>query len=125
MEYEKVRGKQVQTKLDVNNPKGQTESGGWIAKSTIMVVNYKGKPQKFSLYALFPKNATVGEVKPKPTKITDTYIKWSLESIDPTDKIDLFFELAGLNKGDFDENDLYVQNINPTYVIGADKWEGE
>jgi len=125
VEYEKVRGKQVQTKLDVNNPKGQTESGGWIAKSTIMVVNYKGKPQKFSLYALFPKNATVGEVKPKPTKITDTYIKWSLESIDPTDKIDLFFELAGLNKGDFDENDLYVQNINPTYVIGADKWEGE
>jgi DNA topoisomerase-6 subunit B len=125
VEYEKVRGKPVQTKLDVTNPKGQTESGGWIVKSTIMVVNYKGKPQKFNLYALFPKNAVVGEVKPKPTKVTDSYIKWSLESIDPTDKIDLFFELAGLNKGDFDENDLYVQNINPTYVIGADKWEGE
>jgi DNA topoisomerase-6 subunit B len=125
VEYEKVRGKPVQTKLDVTNPKGQTESGGWIVKSTIMVVNYKGKPQKFNLFALFPKNALVGEVKPKPTKVTDSYIKWSLESIDPTDKIDLFFELAGLNKGDFDENDLYVQNINPTYVIGADKWEGE
>jgi DNA topoisomerase-6 subunit B len=125
VEYEKVRGKQVQTKLDATNSKGQTESGGWIAKSTIMVVNYKGKPQKFSLYALFPKNATVGEVKPKPTKVTDSYIKWNLENIDPTDKIDLFFELAGLNKGDFDENDLYVQHINPTYVIGADKWEGE
>jgi DNA topoisomerase-6 subunit B len=125
VEYEKVRGKPVQTKLDNKDPKTQTESGGWIAKSTIMVVNYKSKPQKFNLYALFPKNALVGEVKPKPTKVTDNYIKWSLESIDPTNKVDIFFELAGLNKGDFDENDLYIQNINPTYVIGADKWEGE
>jgi hypothetical protein len=39
--------------------------------------------------------------------------------------VDIYFELAGLNKGDFDENDLYVQNINPAYVIGADQWEGE
>ena len=125
VEYEKVRGKPVQTKLDPSNPAGSSESGGWIAKSTIMVVNYKSKPQKFNLYALFPKDAVVGEVKPKPTKVTESYIKWSLESIAPTDKVDISFELAGLNKGDFDENDLYVQNINPSYVIGADKWEGE
>jgi DNA topoisomerase-6 subunit B len=125
VEYEKVRGKPVQIKLDATDPKGQAESGGWIAKSTIMVVNYKSKPQKFNLYALFPKNAVVGDVKPKPTKVTDSYIKWNLDSLNPTNKVDIFFELAGLNKGDFDENDLYIQNINPSYVIGADKWEGE
>ncbi len=125
VEYEKVRDKPVQMKLDVTNLSGQSDTKGWIAKSTIMVVNYKSKPQKFNLYALFPKNAVVGEVRPKPSKVTDSYIKWNLESIDPTNKIDIFFELAGLNKGDFDENDLYVQNINPSYVIGADKWEGE
>jgi DNA topoisomerase-6 subunit B len=122
VEYEKVRGKQVQTKLGASNP---AESGGWIAKSTIMVVNYKGKPQKFNLYALYPKGAVVGEVKPKPVKVTDSYLKWNIENLAPTNKMDIYFELAGLNKGDFDENDLYVQNINPTYVIGADKWEGE
>ncbi|KYK20490.1 DNA topoisomerase [Thermoplasmatales archaeon SM1-50] len=125
VEYEKVRDKPVQMKLDVTNLSRQSDTKGWIAKSTIMVVNYKSKPQKFNLYALFPKNAVVGEVRPKPSKVTDSYIKWNLESIDPTNKIDIFFELAGLNKGDFDENDLYVQNINPSYVIGADKWEGE
>ena len=115
----------MQIKLDTKDPKGQAESSGWIAKSTIMVVNYKNKPQKFNLYALFPKNAVVGDIKPKPTKVTDSYIKWSLDRLDPTNKVDIFFELAGLNKGDFDENDLYIQNINPSYVIGADKWEGE
>ncbi|MBN1280650.1 MAG: DNA topoisomerase VI subunit B [Candidatus Thermoplasmatota archaeon] len=125
VEYEKVRGRPVQTKLNVSNPTGQAESGGWIAKSTIMVVNYKSKPQKFNLYALYPKGAVVGEVHPKPTKVTDSYLKWSLESIEPTKKIDVTYELAGINKGDFDENDLYVQNINPSFVIGADKWEGD
>ncbi len=122
VEYEKVRGKQVQTKIDAENP---AESGGWIAKSTIMVVNYKNKNQKFNLYALYPKGAVVGEAKPKPVKVTDSYLKWNIENLAPTNKVDIYFELAGLNKGDFDENDLYVQNINPTYVIGADKWEGE
>jgi len=122
VEYEKVRGKQVQVKLD--DPPKQSE-GGWIAKSTIMLVNYKNKPQKFNLYAVFPKDALLGTVSPKPTKVTDTYIKWDIDNIAPINKVDIYFELAGLNKGDFEENDLYVQNINPAYVIGADKWEGE
>jgi hypothetical protein len=90
-----------------------------------MVVNYKRNSQKFNLYAIIPKDAVVGTVTPNPVKITSNYIKWSFESIPPTNKIDINFELAGLEKGDFDENDLYVENINPSYVIGADKWEGE
>ena len=122
VEYEKVRGKQVQVKLD--DPPKQSE-GGWIAKSTIMLVNYKNKPQKFNLYAVFPKDALLGTVSPKPTKVTDTYIKWDIDNIAPINKVDIYFELAGLNKGHFEDNDLYVQNINPAYVIGADKWEGE
>ena len=39
--------------------------------------------------------------------------------------MDITFELAGLQKGDYDENDLYVEQINPGFVIGADKWEGD
>ena len=82
-------------------------------------------PQKFNLYAIIPEDAVVGTVKPKPSKITNNYIKWSLETIQPSNKVDINYELAGLNVGDFDENDLYIENINPTYVIGADKWEGD
>ena len=26
---------------------------------------------------------------------------------------------------DFDENHLYVENINPGFVIGAEQWEGD
>jgi DNA topoisomerase-6 subunit B len=127
IEYEKVKrtpGKAMQAKLSTDLTQLK-DDGGWITKSNILIVNYKAKPQRFSLYALIPKDAVVGTIKPQPSKITADYIRWNLECIDPTDKLDIYFELAGLNKGDFDENDLYVQGINPTYVIGADQWEGE
>lgn len=123
IEYEKTSAKPVQSTLFDNSSEKREE--GWITKSTVMVVNYKNKPQKFNLYAVIPEDAVVGSVTPKPTKITDNYIKWNLDTIPPADKRDICFELAGLDKEDFDENDLYVENINPSYVIGADKWEGD
>jgi DNA topoisomerase-6 subunit B len=123
VEYEKVGRKPVQTTLAQEGVEKPRESV--ITKSKIMVVNYKRNSQKFNLYAIIPKDAVVGTVTPKPAKITSNYIKWSLDSIQPANKVDVNFELAGLEKGDFDENDLYVENINPAYVIGADKWEGE
>jgi DNA topoisomerase-6 subunit B len=98
----------------------------YITKSRLLIANYKQKPQKFDLYALIPSDAVVGFVDPKPERIVEgSYIKWSLPEIPPTSKIDVSFELAGLDKGDFDENDLYVDGINPEYVIGANKWEGD
>ena len=123
IEYEKITGEPVQTTLiDTSEHR---EEGRTITKSTIMVVNYKRTPQKLNLYAVIPQDAIVGTVNPKPSKITSNYIKWNLGTIEPANKIDVSFELAGLEKGDFDENDLYIENINPSYVIGADKWEGE
>jgi DNA topoisomerase-6 subunit B len=123
IKYEKSPKKHVQTTLISDPLKGLKE--GVLTKSIISVVNYKCKPLKFNLYAIIPKDAIVGLVTPKPSKISSNYIKWNLNTISPADKIDINFELAGLEKEDFDENDLYVENINPAYVIGADKWEGD
>ena len=122
IEYEKVSGKPVQTTLLDGD---QEKQEGVITKSQILVVNYKRTPQKFNLYAVIPEDAVVGEVIPKPTKITNNYIKWKFDGIQPANKVDVSFELAGLQKEDFDENDLYIEDINPAYVIGADKWEGD
>jgi len=124
IEYEKTDRKPVQTTLTEVTPTEQ-EKHLVITKSRILVVNYKRNPQKFNLYAVIPENSVVGIVEPKPSKITNNYIKWNLDSIQPANKVDINFELAGLEQGDFDENDLYIENINAAYVIGADKWEGE
>jgi len=123
IEYETVARPPIQTTL-IDESAEKTDTG-IITKSRILVVNYKRNPQKFNLYALIPEDAVVGTVTPKPTKIANNYIKWNLGTIPPANKIDVNFELAGLAKGDFDENDLYIENINAAYVIGADKWEGD
>lgn len=123
IEYEKVSGEPIQTTLLPDTE--ERKEGGIITKSKIMVANYKRTPQKFDLYVIIPGDAVVGTVEPKPAKITDNYIKWKLDTIPSANKVDVYFELAGLEKEDFDENDIYVENINPAYVIGADKWEGE
>ncbi len=125
IEYEKINhqsSKPIQTTLMQNSDNRQRQ--GVITKSKIIVANYKQKPQHFSLYAVIPEDSVVGEISPKPVKTTTRYLKWKLENIPPAGKIDINFELAGLEEGDFDENDLYIEKINPTYVIGADKWEG-
>ena len=124
IEYEKISKKTTGQATLFEDSSEQSDSG-WITKSTSMVVNYKNSPQKFNIYTLIPEDAVLGTITPKPSKITDSYIKWNLDSILPANKIDIYFELAGLNKGDFDENDLYIENINPSYVIGAEKWEGD
>jgi len=123
IEYEKVTQPVLQTTLLEHDTEHPMDSV--LTKSLIKVVNYKQKPQKFSLYALIPEDAIIKEVMPKPVKKTRQYIKWNLDTIPPASKVDVTFALAGLEKGDFDENDLYIKNINPGYVIGADKWEGD
>jgi len=56
--------------------------------------------------------------------VNERYITWKV-NIKPAEKKDFSFTLLGTEKGDFDENNLYVSGINPLYVIGAEKWEGE
>ena len=123
IEYEKIEYKPAMQRTLYDNP--DSTGDRVITKSRITIMNYKQKPQKFNLYAVIPADAVIGEVKPNPVKTTARYIKWSLETIPPSGKAELMFELAGLEKGDFDENELYVEHINPAYVIGADKWEGD
>jgi DNA topoisomerase-6 subunit B len=122
VEYAKVKGKAIQTTL-IDSDSSENPSG-IITKSRILVANYKETEQNFSLYAIIPQDATITKVIPPPSKTTSNYLQWKLNKIPPAGKIDIAFELAGLEKGDYDENDLYIENINPTFVIGADKWEG-
>jgi len=101
IEYEKIKREPVQTTLVGETP--TEDRGGTITKSKITVVNYKQTPQTLNLYALIPEDAVVGSVTPKPSKVTNNFIKWNLVTIPPANKIDINFELAGLDKGDFDE----------------------
>ena len=90
------------------------------AESRIYITNYKNKPYSFLVYLEAPKERIV-RVTPEPVEVRDRVIKWEINNIKPTERM----ELTVLLKGDEFENNIYVGKIDPINVIGAEKWEGE
>ena len=97
----------------------------WITKSKITLTNYTTQKQQFILYAIKPHEAALNNITPAADEITETYMKWRITNLASNAKQEICFELTNIDKGDFDENDLYVKGINPLHVIGAEKWEGD
>jgi len=96
----------------------------FYAKSKVTVWNYMLKKQHFRLYAVIPPHAVLAESTIKPTKLTERFVEFEVPAIAPAKKFELGFTLAGLEKGDYDENELYIDGINEVYVVGADPWRG-
>lgn len=96
----------------------------WMTKSSIEVTNYMLKGRRFKLYAAKPENVIMTDVEPKPARVDEKYIVWDLPKLGSTEKLVLSFQFAGLDKGDFDENELFVDGINDIHVVGADEWHG-
>ena len=94
---------------------------------TIDVHNFTPAGKKLNLHALLPRNGwKLGKVDPKPTDVRDDgKITWELKRIGSVEKATVTFELLGLEKGEYDESDLYVSGIPPELVIGAEPLPGD
>ncbi|MBW3582717.1 MAG: DNA topoisomerase VI subunit B [Euryarchaeota archaeon] len=120
---EEESGLEVATNGHVEKSEGKPK-GIWITTSTIEVTNYMLKSRKFKLYAIKPEGVVMTEVEPKPSAVEDRYVVWDLPKLGSTEKATLKFSFAGLQKGDFDDNELFVEGINDINVVGADEWHG-
>lgn len=98
------------------------EEDGELLKSTINVTNYRKMKHSFYLFAEIPGKEFLDGVEPEPERIEENYIMWHVD-IDPKEKKSFVFRLK--KESEFDENNLYIEGLNPVYVIGAEKWEGE
>jgi hypothetical protein len=88
---------------------------------TISVRNYTQKKRKFKLIAEHPE-AKVENVKPKAAKTAPGIITWNLTNLKPVENLELSFELTGLEKGDCDEAELFIEGIDPINVVGAEQY---
>ncbi len=94
---------------------------------TIDVHNFTPAGKKLNLHALLPRSGwKLGKVDPKPTEIReDGKITWELKRIGSVERTTVTFEVLGLEKGEYDETDLYVSGIPPDLVIGAEPLPGD
>jgi DNA topoisomerase-6 subunit B len=98
-----------------------------IARAFVRIRNYTAKKQSMKLHALVPaENINAGSVTPSPTELTaDGKMTWDILKIQPLEIMELRFELKGLEKDDYTENEIYISDINPATVIGAEQLPGD
>lgn len=102
----------------------EREVDRFFANAKVEIWNYMLKRQKFRIFAVIPPHAVLSESSEKPKTVKERFIEFEVGPLPPAEKHELTFQLAGLEKGDYDDNELYVDGINDAYVVGADPWRG-
>ena len=96
-------------------------------KVRVSIYNYTPQAQRFNLHMVLPPGAFDYQgLQFFPTEVReDGKASWELPKIASTDRLDLMFHLKGLNKDDYDENEIYASGINPVFIIGAEPLPGD
>jgi DNA topoisomerase-6 subunit B len=93
----------------------------------VSIYNYTPQSQKFNLHMVLPPGSF--DYKGQqffPSEVReDGKVSWELPKITSTERLDINFSLNGLNKEDYDENEIYASGINPVFIIGAEPLPGD
>jgi hypothetical protein len=90
----------------------------------IKINNYTEGMKKFKVLLEMPFKNYIENINPTPEKVENGWIIWNINKLQPLEKRNLTFELKGLDKDQYDENDIYVDGLNPIYLVGAEPWHG-
>lgn len=93
----------------------------------VSIYNYTPQSQRFNLHMVLPPGSfDYKGLQFFPTEVReDGKVSWELPKIMSTERLDIVFSLNGLNKEDYDENEIYASGINPVFIIGAEPLPGD
>ena len=96
-------------------------------KVTINIYNYTPTGKTMDLILVLPNNGVkLVKADPEPDiEKEGQVLSWPIKRLSSTDSMHIKFELSGLDKDAYDENELYVTGIDPLYVIGAEPLPGD
>jgi len=93
----------------------------------ISIYNYTPTGKKFDLHSVVPNGAMLGGfggIKPKEVR-NGGKVTWELKRIPSTEQMEIVYDLMGMSKEEYDDNEVYISGINPVSVIGADPLPGD
>ena len=93
-------------------------------KTEIVIKNYTASAKKFRIIVDMPFSDNLDNINPKPEKVENGWLVWDVKNMKPLETNVLSFELQGLDKDSYDENDIYIDGLNPIYIVGAEPWHG-
>jgi len=92
---------------------------------TVTLRNYTSRRQELKLHSIVPGTLLdVSSITPSPSEISDGKILWEIR-LTPLQTLEASFRLKGTEKDDYIENEIYVSDINPAFVIGAEPLPGD
>jgi DNA topoisomerase-6 subunit B len=95
-------------------------------KAEIHIYNYMAIKRKLNVHTILPASSLDRKrINPEPSEIKGDQITWKLKAIPSTEMFTISFELAGLDKNELGDIDIYVSDINPVHVIGAEPLPGD
>jgi DNA topoisomerase-6 subunit B len=104
----------------------KVEWKGDCHKVTVDVHNFTSAGKRLHLHTLLPKGAGMRKPNPKPyEKKVDGKISWDLKRVPSVKRATVTFEVTKLDKGEYDESELFVSRIGPELVIGAGPLPGD
>ncbi len=87
----------------------------------LTVTNYRLRQDKFELMVALPPGILT-RIDPPEGRQKGQRLVWPVEGLGPTRSCTMTFEMTGLEKGDYDEAQVYVSGINPLHILGAEVW---
>jgi len=94
--------------------------------ATVTLNNYTEKAKKLKLYMVVPdKAASLLVADPKPSSIDGGRLMWEFKRLLSGDKATITLQLHGLDKKEYDENEIYIDGIDATRLMGAEPLPGD
>jgi len=104
----------------------KTEFTAGVHHVTVDLHNFTSAGKKFNLHVLLPRGATLAKAEPKPYEVKeDGKVSWELKRIGSVERESVAFEVAGLDKDELDDPELFASGISPELVIGAEPLPGD
>jgi DNA topoisomerase-6 subunit B len=95
-------------------------------KARVDIYNYTNRSRKLNLHVVVPgTKLDQKHIEPAPKEVNGDKVTWSLRTIPSVEMEHVTFELAGMGEGEFDSFDIFVSDINPSLVIGAEPLPGD
>jgi DNA topoisomerase-6 subunit B len=111
-------------------PPGQTTlagvppgTPGWH-QIAVDVYNYTPRTRKMKLHLEVPPEAKLQFGGEEPDTVESGRLTWSL-TVESVKKVEISLTLRGINREDYGENEVFVSDIDPGIVIGAEPLPGD
>jgi len=89
----------------------------------VRITNYTARGKDFSLYASLPQEAKLMSSKPECTVKEGKLLSFRVPRIKRNGVFEIEYVLSGIEKGDYDEPDIYFEGIDEQLIDGAEPYE--